>query len=181
MTDTDPYTEELQAMVDNMEANRDPDDNEFEHYARICNRVAGDEEAAISKCDREVAKLIANRDKIIAGCNQRRQGIEWKWGQMMREKVAARIKGTRQRFVDTLFGRLGFRKQAAKQKRTYKEGFGKDDAVVWAKVNAPDIVSKKESVNINDMPADFEKMWIDTLPATDVFYWKPNKEKTDGE
>ena len=113
----DQLTEELQIAMDALEAQRDPDDNEIEAYARACNRIQGDEDATTARYKLEREKLDANYAKMLSGFENHRKGIEWKWGQMIREKINAKISGTKRRYVDTLFGRLGWRKTPAIRSR----------------------------------------------------------------
>jgi len=180
---TDHLAEELQIYIDEMEANRDPDDNEIEAYARECNRIQGDEDAVVARHAAERAKLDANRDKMLKGVENARKAIEYRWGQLVREKIFAKLSGKKARFVDTLFGRLGWRKTPAKTKRIFRDGCDKATALEWAKKNCPDAVNSRtsEAVIVGELPADCPQIWVEDVPAGDNFYWKPNKkqEKND--
>ena len=90
---TDQLTEELQIAMDALEAQMDPDDSEIQAYARACNRVQGDEDATTARYKLEREKLDANYAKMLSGFENHRKGIEWKWGQMIREKINAKIIG----------------------------------------------------------------------------------------
>ena len=176
--ETDQLTEELQIAMDALEAQMDPDDNEIQAYARACNRVQGDEDAIAARYKTERAKLDANRDKMLKGCENRRKGIEWKWGQMIREKISAKLAGKKQKYVDTLFGRLGWRKTPAKVKRLYRDGCDKNTALKWAQDNdCKNAISTKETVIMSELTEESKQVWLEKVPAENKFYWKPNKVK----
>ena len=180
----DHMTEELQIAMDAIEAQQDPDDTELHAYARAMNRVQGDEDAINARYEAERDKLDANRDKMLKACENVRAGIEWKWGQMVREILFARqLNGMKQKFVDTLFGRLGTRTIPSKTKRIFRHGCDKKTALEWAKEKFPTAVSTRtsESVVIGDLPPDCPQIWVEDVPAEEKFYWRPNKkqEKTN--
>jgi hypothetical protein len=178
---TDQLTEELQIAMDALEAQMDPSDTEIQAYARACNRVQGDEDAINARYKAEREKLDANRDKMLKGCENARKSISWKWDRMIKDLIYQKIKGTKKRYVDTLFGRLGWRKTPAKVKRMYRADFNKDTALEWAKVECPDAVSSKESVAIKDLPANCPQIWIEDVPSEDKFYFKAPKPKQEKE
>ena len=176
---TDQLTEELQIAMDALEVQMDPDDTEIQAYARACNRVQGDEDAINARYESERAKLDANHDKMLKGCENRRKGIAWKWESMIKDLVYQKTKGTKRRYVDTLFGRLGWRKTPAKVSRMYRDGFDKDTVIDWAKENCPEAVTtnKTETVKVADLPDTCPQIWVEPVPAGDKFYWQPNKVK----
>jgi len=183
MTDSiDRVSEELQVYIDALEAQRDEDDNEITAYARARNRVQGDREAVIARQNAEHAKIDANAAKMLKACDNRDSAIEWKWGRLIQDLVYQKTKGGKSRFVDTLFGRCGFRKTAAKSKRIFRDGYDKATILAWAKENCPAAVNNKttESVVLGDVPADCPQIWDEKTPEIDNFYWKPaKKEKND--
>ncbi|MCP4410904.1 MAG: hypothetical protein GY807_24825 [Gammaproteobacteria bacterium] len=183
MNDQDIMTDELQILMDEIESQRDPDDNEIQAYARTLNRIQADEDAINARYTNEVAKLDANHAKMLKGVENRRKAIEWKWGEMVRCAIFAKLKGKKQQFIDTLFGRVGFRKTPAKVKRIYRSGFDMATALAWAKANCPDAVNTKEtqSITINALPEDCPQIWVENVESEQKFYWKPNKKGKNDE
>jgi len=183
MPEHDVIAEELQVYIDAMEAQRDPDDSEIEAYARMKNRVQGDRNAVIARRASEIAKIDDNADRMIREIDRHDAAIEWKYGQMIAQLVAAKIKGMKQRSVKTLFGVVGYRKSPAKTTRNIRC----DNATLlaWAEENCPDAVVSRtnKSVSKGELPETCEHMWIEEKPATDTFYYKPAKvqEKNDAE
>ncbi len=177
----DPIAEELQVYIDEIEAARDPDDNEIEAYARMKNRIQADRDATLAKYTREGERLRANCTAMINELDNRDKAIEWKYGQMIAQLVAAKIKGQRQRSVKTLFGTVGYRKTAAKVTRHIRC----ENAVLlaWAQEHCPDAVVSRtsKSVTKGELPETCEHIWDETTPAADTFYYKPAKtqEKKD--
>jgi len=182
---SDPLAEELQIAMDALEAQMDPDDTEIQAYARACNRVQGDEDATTARYKIEREKLDANYAKMLSGFENHRKGIEYKWGQMIREKISAKLAGKKQKYVDTLFGRLGWRKTPAKVKRLYRDGCDKNTALKWAQDNdCKNAISTKETVIMSELTEESKQVWLEKVPAENKFYWKANpmkkKDTTDG-
>jgi len=171
----DPVMEEMQVILDALEANRDPDDNEIEAYARMKNRVESDRVTLRAKYCREHDALVAAAAAMEAELDRHNAAIEWKYGQMVAQLIAAKIKGQKQRSVKTLFGTVGYRKQAAKVTRNIRC----DNATLlaWAEEHCPDAVVSRtnKSVSKGELPETCEHMWIENVPETDMFYWKSAK------
>ena len=178
---TDAIAEELQVYIDAMEASRDPDDSEIEAYARMKNRVQADRDALTARVRAEHEKLDDNFARMSNELDNRDKAIEWKYGQMIAQLVAAKIKGMKQRSVKTLFGTVGYRKSAAKTTRHIR--CENSVLLAWAEEHCPDAVVSRtnKSVSKGELPETCEHMWIEEKPATDTFYWKPAKtqEKQD--
>ena len=183
MPEHDVIAEELQVYIDAMEAQADPDDNEIQAYARMKNRVQGDRNAVIARRASEIAKIDDNADRMIREIDRHDDAIEWKYGTMIAQLVAAKIKGMKQRSLKTLFGTVGYRKSPAKTTRNIRC----DNATLlaWAEAYAPEAVETREigRVQRDLLPETCEHMWIETVAAKDTFYYKPAKvqEKKDGE
>jgi hypothetical protein len=183
MTDSiDRVSEELQVYIDALEAQCDEDDNEITAYARARNRVQGDREAVIARQNAEHAKIDANAAKMLKACDNRDSAIEWKWGRLIQDLVYQKTKGGKSRFVDTLFGRCGFRKTPERTKRIFRDGCDKATSLTWAKKNYPSAVRSNttEWVVLSELPGDCSEIWDKKTPPTDKFYWTPaKKEKND--
>lgn len=181
MDSNEMLQEELRIALESIESQMDPDDGEIQAYARAMNRVQGDEDAINARYKAELAKLDANRAKMLKACENRRKGIDWKWGRMIKDLVFQKTHGTRKRFVDTLFGRVGFRKQPAKTKRIFRDGCDKNTALEWAKENCPGAVSSRTTDNVllGELPADCPQIWVEEEPEHDAFYFKPPKKSKE--
>ena len=179
----EPMIDDLQTYIDAIEAQRDPSDNEIEAYARARNRVEADRKALDARYKAEQDKLAQNYAKMAKECDNRDASIEWKWGQMIKELVAGKIKGMKQRSIKTLFGVVGYRKKPAKVVRYIRDKFSGVEVLAWAKENCPDVVSSNttESVVLGELPETCELIWIEDKPERDEFFWKQAKEKKDGE
>ena len=179
----DQTAEELQVYIDAIEAQRDPDDSEIEAYARMKARVESDRVTLRAKYCREHDALVANAGAMEKELDRHDATIEWKYGMMVSQLVAAKIKGMKQRSVKTLFGTVGYRKSPAKTTRNIRC----DNATLlaWAIKNCPKAVATRETASVvKDMlPETCEHMWIEDTPPTDTFYYKPAKtqEKQDAE
>jgi len=180
---TDPIAEELQVFIDAMEAQRDPDDSEIQAYARMKNRVEANKVAILDKFERESAKLHANCVAMLKEQSRHDDAIEWKYGQMVSQLVAAKIKGMKQRSVKTLFGTVGYRRSPAKTTRNIRC----DNAtlIAWASKNCAGALVEKKTYSVakDELPETCEHIWDENTPATDTFYYKPAKaqEKQHGE
>jgi hypothetical protein len=172
----------MQIVMDALESQMDPDDTEIQAYARACNRVQGDEDAINARYKAECEKLALAHGKMLKACENRRKGIEWKWGQMIQNLVFQKTQGTKKRFVDTLFGRVGFRKQPAKEVRMFRNGCDKNTALAWAQENCKAAIKTgKESVNIKELPEDCPEIWVEQVPEQDNFYFKAPKPKQESK
>jgi len=178
MAEIDPLAEELQIYLDEIEANRDPDDNEIDAYARIKNRVEGDREALNARWERERAKLDANHARMTNELENRDKAIEWKYGPLIRQLVAAKIQGMKQRSLKTLFGVVGYRKTPAKVLRRIREG-QEDELKQWATQFCPEALVEKRTFSIakGELPELCPHIYDETIPEADVFYWRPAKTK----
>lgn len=179
---TDPLTEELQVYIDEIEANRDPDDNEIEAYARMKNRVEADRLALVAKFEREQEALGVNYAAMMGEIDRHDAAIEWKYGRMISQLVAAKIRDKRQRSIKTLFGTVGYRKTPAKTTRHIR--CEKSILLTWAEEHCPDAITTHETKTVvkGELPVTCEHMWIEEVPAMDTFYYKAAKvEKKNGK
>ena len=178
----DPTMEELQTYIDAIEAQRDPDDNEIEAYARMKNRVEAELEALHSQYKREEDKLLANYEKMQKELYNRDKAIEWKYGEFVKQAVAAKIAGQKQRSVKTLFGVVGYRKQAAKIVRRIREG-RREELMAWADQYCKVAVVEKRTYKVDKdkLPETCPHIYDEQIPESDNFYWRPAKveEKED--
>ncbi len=179
----DQTAEEMQVILDALEANRDPDDNEIEAYARMKNRVAGEMDALRARVMVEHAKLEENCIRMENELRNHDKAIEWKYGQMIAGLVKAKIAGKKLRSYKTLFGTVGYRKSSTAEKRRWKEKFTPAERVAWAKEHSPDAVDSEtvDSVDKDKLPVTSELIWVEGATSSDAFYWAPAKEKKQEE
>ncbi len=177
MPDPDPLAVELEVYIKEIEARRDPDDNEIEAYARMKSRVENDRIALDARFERELKAMSASHESMLKEIDRHDDAIEWKYGQFVREKVAGKIAGQKQRSVKTLFGVVGYRKTAGKVVRHVRLSTDKETLLEWAKRVCPKAVVTKqhESVDADMLPVTCEHIYDETVPESDNFYWKPAK------
>ena len=173
----DPLTERLQERIGEIERSLDPDDSEIEGYARLKNGIQTRRDMLDIQREREIASIEANYVSMQKAITSDENDIEWlaqtKWN--IPGLVHAKIKNQKLRSVKTLFGTVGYRKQAAKVTRNIRC----DNATLlaWAEEHCPDAVVSRtnKSVSKGELPETCEHMWIENVPETDTFYWKPAK------
>jgi len=181
----DPLTEaleaELQIIAQNQEKQRGPNDDDLQFYARIRGQIAADRIALDASHAYEIERLKGNYALCVKQLDQREAGIDWKFGLMAQQAVKDATHGKRQRFVQTIHGRVGFRKQAAKQVRHINEEIDSSTLLAWAEENCKKAVVEhiSETVNLKALPETCEHIWIEDKPAADVFYFKAPKTEEE--
>jgi len=177
----DPLTEaleaELQIIAQNQEKQRGPNDDDLQFYARIRGRIEADRIALDASHAYEIERLKGNYALCVKQLDQREAGIDWKFGLMAQQAVKDATHGKRQRFVQTIHGRVGFRKQAAKQVRHINDDIDSSTLLAWAEEHCPKAITEhiRETVALTVLPETCEHIWIEDKPEADVFYFKPPK------
>ncbi len=85
----------------------------------------------------------------------------------------------KQRYVPTLFGRVGRRKKAGRVVRRVREGFTAADILAYAREHCPSIIiqSTVEKVDPKDLPVTCIMVYDETIPEEDKVYFDPPKAK----
>ena len=181
---TDPLAEALEdeftTITASFEDMRGPSDSDLEWYARIRAKIAEDRMVVDARRDYELAQILANYDAICKVLDRQEEALDQSWpghvspGEMARQFVSERIKTTKQRYVQTIHGRVGFRRKPAKDRREITDN---DAAIAWAEENCPEAVTTKATKSIakSKLPFDCPYIEIRTTPAVDEFYFAPAK------
>lgn len=174
----DPLTtaldEEMAEIAARIDKSRGPDDSDMEWYARIMAGIEKDALVIRGRYEYELAQIQANYEAICKELDRRRAAAEWKWGLLVRQLVADRIKGKKQRHVKTLWGKLRFKRKPAKENRDIID---QAKALAWAEKHCPSAITTRttKTVRKGDLPFDCPELQITTIPETDEFFFEPAK------
>lgn len=113
------------------------------------------------------ALLIKQHERRLAQLRADRRGFEDYYAARVETIVRRQAEQQKRRSVDYAFGRLGFRKSCAKF-----EVEDKDQAIEWAKANAPEAVKveTKESLLKSNLPGGASIPGARWVPEHDKFY-----------
>lgn len=110
------------------------------------------------KLERAIAALKANSERITKAFEHRRTWLLRRFEEELRTWAAGEIEGSKKRHVQTMYGRLAFRKTQA---RVAVED--EDRAVEWAEQYRPDAVAIEKRVRVSMLPKDLLALDDETL------------------
>ena len=107
-------------------------------------QASEDAENASHKAIREA--VDGSHEVLLKAIQRRREAIEWKHGEETRASVWMELEGKKQRYVQTPYGRLQFRKQPAKDKIIIDD---EEVAIEAALKYCPEAVSTKNKLLVS--------------------------------
>lgn len=98
----------------------------------------------------------------LSGINQKRQGLQWKWGAIFQDEVNKLLAGGKARSINTSWGRAGYRTIAARPQVVIED---EQTALAAADIACPDAITKKLKTSeiLNHYKATGE-----VLPGTNI-------------
>ena len=165
---TDPLLEGLEESLSEVTERRD--ESIIDWYCKVMLEIQASEDAENAEYKTVRDAIDGSHEVLLKAIQRRREAVEWKHGAEVMAEANREVEGQKKRYVQTRWGRVGFRHRSASDKVIIDN---EEVALAAAKQHCPSAVKVTEKILVSLLDGF-------PLPGTraihederDIFYFK---------